>query len=148
MTMPNAQHSSTFPGVAVLLARLTLGLMFAMAGWFKVFSLGPLAHAQRLFVEPYADTFLPRWALWTMGTVIPVIELLAGVLLLVGWRRRLALALVSGVLVVVTFGHLLKDPFFDLTTHVMPRLALVLFLLMVPWDGDRWVVDRWVESRT
>lgn len=65
-----------------------------MAGAWKVFALGPMEHARSLFVEPYAHTFLPRWALWTTGTVVPVVELVAGGLLLLGlWTRGTLLAM-------------------------------------------------------
>jgi hypothetical protein len=62
-----------------------------MAGFWKVFTLGPIAHAQGMFVEGYADCFLPVWSLWLTGTTIPVVELVAGAMLLVGWRVREAL---------------------------------------------------------
>ena len=75
---------------ALLLARSLLGLIFAMAGFWKVFTLGPLEHASGMFVEAYADTFLPTWSLWLTGTTIPAIELIAGVALLIGWRVRAA----------------------------------------------------------
>jgi hypothetical protein len=55
-----------------------LGLIFFMAGWWKTFDLGPAEHARRLFVEPYADTWLPVWLLWASGTMIPIVELVAG----------------------------------------------------------------------
>src|SRR6266567_8364196 len=62
---------------ALLFARLVLGLIFFMAGVYKVFKLGPLEHARKYFL-PYADTFLPTWSLWATGVVIPFIELVAG----------------------------------------------------------------------
>ena len=61
---------------AILFARLVLGLIFFMAGVFKVFQLGPLEHARKYFL-PYADTFLPAWSLWATGVTIPFIELMA-----------------------------------------------------------------------
>ena len=48
---------------ALLMARVTLGLIFFMAGVYKVFSLGALEHARAYFL-PYTDTFLPEWSLW------------------------------------------------------------------------------------
>ena len=60
---------------AILIARAILGLIFFMAGVWKVFQLGPLQHARRFFVDPYAHTFLPRWSLWATGTTVPVVEL-------------------------------------------------------------------------
>ncbi len=122
-------------GWAVLFARLVLGLIFFMAGFWKVFQLGPLEHARKYFL-PFADTFLPVWSLWFVGVTIPFVELLAGALLLIGLRVREALIALGGVLVIVTFGHLLREPLFNLTGHVIPRLALLLFLLWCPREVD------------
>ena len=120
---------------AVLFARLVLGLIFFMAGFWKVFQLGPLEHARKYFL-PFADTFLPVWSLWSVGVAIPFIELLAGALLLIGLRVREALIGLGGVLVIVTFGHLLREPLFNFSGHVIPRLALLLFLLWCPREVD------------
>ena len=132
---------------ALLVARLILGLIFFMAGVWKVFGLGPLEHARRLFVEPYVHTFLPRWALWATGTVVPVVELVAGGLLLLGLRIRDALLALGAVLVLVTFGHLLLEPLYEFHTHVIPRAALLLFLLAMPAAEDRFSMDGWLRSR-
>ena len=129
---------------ALLLARVVLGLIFFMAGLFKVFSLGPVQHAQRFFL-PYADTFLPVWSLWATGTVIPIVELVAGALLLMGWRVREALLSLGGVLAIVTFGHLLKEPLYPFHEHVIPRLALLLFILVMPPQDDRFSLDGWLR---
>jgi uncharacterized membrane protein YphA (DoxX/SURF4 family) len=122
-------------GWAVLFARLVLGLIFFMAGFWKVFQLGPLEHARKYFL-PFADTFLPVWSLWFVGVTIPFVELLGGALLLIGLRVREALIALGGVLVIVTFGHLLRDPLFNFSGHVIPRLALLLFLLWCPREVD------------
>jgi uncharacterized membrane protein YphA (DoxX/SURF4 family) len=132
---------------AILIARWILGLIFFMAGLWKVFTLGPIEHAQRYFLTPYADTFLPTWALWTTGTVIPFVELVSGGLLLVGFFTRAALLSLGGVLVVVTFGHLLKQPLYEFHTHVIPRAALLLFVLAMPRAQDRFGLEAWMDSR-
>jgi uncharacterized membrane protein YphA (DoxX/SURF4 family) len=133
---------------AIFLARLTLGLIFFMAGWWKVFELGPLEHARRLFVEPYAKTFLPVWSLWITGATIPIMELVAGGLLLIGLRTRAALYTLGAVLVLVTFGHLVRDPLYEFHTHVIPRLTLLLFVLVMPSQEDRVSVDYWMALRS
>jgi uncharacterized membrane protein YphA (DoxX/SURF4 family) len=125
---------------ALLFARLVLGLIFFMAGIWKVFQLGPLEHARKYFL-PFADTFLPVWSLWFVGVTIPLVELVAGALLLIGLRVREALIALGGVLVIVTFGHLLREPLYDLTGHVIPRLALLLFLLWCPRELDWFSLD-------
>jgi uncharacterized membrane protein YphA (DoxX/SURF4 family) len=133
-------------GWAVLFARLVLGLIFFMAGVGKVFQLGPVEHARKYFL-PFADTFLPVWSLWLVGVTVPFVELVAGGLLILGLRTREALIALGAVLVVVTFGHLLHDPLFNFSGHVIPRLALLLFLLWCPRELDRYCLDWWLKPR-
>ena len=125
---------------AVLFARLVLGLIFFMAGVWKVFQLGPLNHARKWFL-PYADTFLPVWSLWATGVTIPFVELIAGALVIAGLRVHEALIALGFVLAIVTFGHLLKEPLYEFHTHVIPRLALLLFVFMIPHEDDRFSLD-------
>jgi len=133
---------------AILFARLVLGLIFFMAGVMKVFQLGPLNHARKYFL-PFADTFLPVWSLWAMGVIIPFVELIAGAMVILGLRVREALVALGFVLAVVTFGHLLKEPLYEFHTHVIPRLALLLFILLLPRSNDYFSLDYlvWRQKR-
>ena len=131
---------------AIFFAREVLAFIFFMAGVYKVFQLGPLGHARKYFL-PFADTFLPVWSLWATGTVIPFVELVAGGLLLIGLRIREALVALGFVLVIVTFGHLLKEPLYPFHEHVIPRLALLLFALLFPATDDQISVDAWLAKR-
>jgi len=131
---------------ALLFARLVLGLIFFMAGVYKVFQLGPLEHARKYFL-PYADTFLPIWSLWATGVIIPIVELVAGGLLILGLWTREALVSLGFVLAIVTFGHLLKEPLYEFHTHVIPRLALLLFIFLLPQEDDRFSLDYLLKLR-
>jgi uncharacterized membrane protein YphA (DoxX/SURF4 family) len=117
-----------------------------MAGVFKVFQLTPAGHVRKWFL-PFDDTFLPAWSLWAAGLAIPFVELVAGGLLLAGFRIRAALVALGGVLVVVTFGHLLHEPLYPFHEHVFPRLALLVFVLAMPEDDDRFSIDALIRSR-
>ena len=135
---------------ALLFARGVLGFIFFMAGVYKVFQMGPLGHARKYFIEPYAGTFLPTWSLWAVGGIIPIVELVAGALVIIGLRTREALVALGCILVVVTFGHLLKEPLYEFHTHVIPRLALLLFVLILPREDDRFSLDyllTWRKAR-
>ncbi len=136
-------ESTTGRACGILLARLVLGLMFFQGAVWRVFNVGPVEHARRFFVEPFADSFLPEWALWVAGTAVPFAELAGGALVLVGLWRLPGLLLLGGVLVVVTFGHLVAEPIYAFNAHVMPRLVLVVFLLMMPPGWDRYSIDEW-----
>lgn len=132
---------------AILFARGVLGLIFFMAGAWKVFTLTPAGHAHRWFVDPYADTFLPAWSLWAAGVAIPFVELGGGALMLAGWRVREAGIALGCVLLVVTFGDLLKEPLYEFHSHVIPRLALLVFVLMISPESDRYSLDALIARR-
>lgn len=132
--------------LAAFAARVILGLIFFMAGWWKVFTLGALQHAQSGFVEPYADTWLPVSALWAAGTAVPFVELVGGGLMLVGWLRWPAALGLGGVLVLVTFGHLLAEPLYAFDAHVVPRTVLLIVVLAL-FSEDRWSMDGWLARR-
>lgn len=141
------RHDERSRAWALLFARLVLGFIFFMAGVYKVFELTPAGHVRKWFL-PYTDTFLPVWSLWAVGLAIPFVELAAGGLLLAGWRIREALLALGAVLVVVTFGHLVKEPLYPFHEHVFPRLALVVFLLAMPRDADTFSIDGVLRARS
>ncbi len=139
-------HETRGMAWAIFLARAVLGLIFFMAGAYKVFQQGPVGHVKRWFL-PYTDTFLPLWSLWAVGLTIPFVELIAGAMVILGWRTRAALIALGGVLVTVTFGHLLKQPLYTFHEHVIPRLVLLLFVLALPPEADRLSLDALIRAK-
>lgn len=133
--------------IAIFVVRWILGLLFLMAGYWKVFVLTPAAHATRFFVDGFADTWIPHWLLQGLGYSIPVVELAAGILLCLGLRTREALIAVGLLLVITTYGHALQEPLFDIDGHTFTRLALIVFLLIAPEGQDRWSADGWLRQR-
>ena len=131
-------------GWARFFCRVMLGLIFAMAGWYKCFTMTPLGHAKTYFTEPYSDTWIPHVLLLATGVVVPVVELVAGTLLLAGFRTREALVALGFILLLVTYGHLLKEPLFSITAHIFPRTALMIAVFLLPSSEDLLSVDRWV----
>jgi uncharacterized membrane protein YphA (DoxX/SURF4 family) len=75
------------------------------------------------------------------------IELVAGALVILGWRTTNALVALGLVLAIVTFGHLLKEPLYEFHTHVIPRLALLLFILLLLRRDDRFSIDYLLRRR-
>jgi uncharacterized membrane protein YphA (DoxX/SURF4 family) len=130
-----------------LFARLMLGLIFFMAGWHKVFVMTPAVHASTFFTGPYADTWIPQALLWLTGVSIPILELVAGGLLLMGWRVREALLVLGAILLLVTYGHLLKEPLFSITGHIFPRSVLLAAIFLLPEKEDRLSLDTWLAGR-
>ncbi len=132
--------------IAVFIVRWILGILFLMAGYWKVFVLTPAQHAQQFFVERFADHWIPEWLLYALGNLIPVLEFVAGLLLCLGLRTREALIAVGLLLIVTTYGHALQEPLFDIDGHTFTRLALIIFLLLAPQDCDRYSADNWLSQ--
>jgi hypothetical protein len=57
-----------------------------------------------------------------------------------------ALLSLGAVLVLVTFGHLLKEPLYEFHTHVIPRLALLAVVLLLPREDDVISADGFLRS--
>jgi thiosulfate dehydrogenase [quinone] large subunit len=79
------------------------------------------------------------------GYGIPFLELVAGLLICIGFRTREALIAVGLLLIVTTYGHALQQPLFDIDGHTFTRLALIVFLLLAP--NDRYSIDHWLLAR-
>src|SRR5687767_830610 len=103
-----------------------------------------IGHAQKLFIGPYVGTWIPLWMLWTVGTVIPVVEFVAGWMVVVGWRVRECLVALALILMTVTYGHLLIEPLFNFNGHVIPRALMLLVVALLPRDADWYSVDYWL----
>jgi len=128
-------------------SRWMLGLIFFMAGWAKCFVMTPAVHASTYFTGPYADTWIPQPLLLITGLTIPVLELVGGVMLLLGLKVRWALVALGCLLLLVTYGHLLKEPLFSITGHIFPRLVLLAAVMLLPAEKDRLTLDAWRERR-
>ncbi len=128
---------------AALLARLLIGTLMTMAGWWKVFILGADQHADRFFIQGFTDHWIPDWILLILGYTIPFAELILGLTLLLGLFRLPSLVLVGLLHILTTYGHALQQPLFDIDGHTFTRMALILFLLMLPEGTDKLSVDYW-----
>ena len=137
----------TDKGWARMFARGLVGIIFFMAGWWKCFELTPMQHARGMFVEGFADTWIPAFLLWALGLAIPVVELVAGALLIVGFRTREALIAVGFILLIVTYGHTLQEPLYSTQGHIFPRGVFMLFAFMLPAEEDKLTVDYWLAAR-
>lgn len=130
--------------IAVLTARLLLGFIFLMQGYGKVFTIGLDKVYNGFFKETYKD-LLPDFI--TLGTAYftSYVELIAGFMLVIGFKKNIAYVLLATVLVMVTFGHGLAQPIWDLS-NVMFRAMLLIFLLMVPQSLDKFSLDGFINS--
>jgi uncharacterized membrane protein YphA (DoxX/SURF4 family) len=131
--------------IAVSTIRLLLGFIFFFQGFGKVFTFGLDKVYKNFFLASYAD-LLPDFLLFFTAYYTSFIELIGGALLIIGFKRDYALYALASVLVIVTFGHGLKDPIWDLS-HVMFRAILLVSLLLLPKKLDIYTVDRFIQKK-
>ena len=130
---------------ALFFLRTLLGLLFFMQGFGKVFKYGVEGVYQSAF-QSFEAGILPKWLLWSTAYFTSYVELIAGLLLILGLFRKEALYLLALVLLIVSFGHGLQQPIWDLS-HVMPRSILLVSLLLLPSNWDYWHLDRILRKK-
>lgn len=124
---------------ALLFTRALLGIIFLMQGYGKIFTYTvPKVYA--LFFKDFEKTFLPKWLIWGTAYYTSYIEMICGFLLIIGLFRKYALYLLAVDLLIVSFGHGILEPIWDLQ-HVMPRAILLITILLVPQQWDQWNTD-------
>ena len=131
--------------IAVLTTRLLLGFIFLMQGYGKVFTWGvEKLYNMEFFHEAYKN-ILPDYITHATAYYSSYIELIGGLLLVLGFKRDYALYALASVLIIVTFGHGLAEPIWDLS-HVMYRAILLIALLISPKEWDRYSFDFYFQK--
>ena len=129
--------------VAYLMVRLTMGFhMFAHGG----VRLPILPDFAAQTVTEFASVrliglpFFPAWLVYPFAFSVPIVEFLVGVLLIVGFKTRLA-SLAGGVtLLLLMFGTVARMNFG--TAHLMWFYVLIFALLAGANFADRYSLDR------
>jgi putative oxidoreductase len=133
--------------IAVLIIRMLLGLIFLMQGFGKVFTFGvENVYNADFFYGTYKD-LLPGLIIKVTAYYTSYIELIGGLLLILGLKTSYTLFALSSVLIIVTFGHGLAEPIWDLS-HVMWRAIPLVSLLLLPKQWDKFSMDHIITKYT
>lgn len=132
--------------VAVLTIRLLLGFIVFFQGFGKVFKMGLNNVYESFFNKAPLNDLLPDFLLLSTAYYTSLVELIVGFLIIIGLKRDIALYFLASVLVIVSFGHGLESPIWDLS-HVMYRAILLVALLLLPKDYDRYSIDSIINKK-
>jgi thiosulfate dehydrogenase [quinone] large subunit len=113
---------------AYVLFRLLTGLDFFGHGFARIFTGSHLSGFAQGMVKSMASTPLPSSLTLVSGYAIPCVELLIGILLLLGLFTRYTLILAFLLMFVLMFGITLKQDWSIAMQQLM--YGLVLFLLL------------------
>lgn len=124
---------------AVASVRLMLGLVFFMAGILKVV----VPHLGQAFSGQLAAANIPFQEFNLF--VFPIVEMLLGIFLLLGFHTRVSAAVAAASMIVATYVHVVvEDPSLFPLQPVEPvgPLVLLLMLAYVLWKGaGAWSFD-------
>jgi uncharacterized membrane protein YphA (DoxX/SURF4 family) len=123
--------------------RMLLGIIFFMQGYGKIFAIG-VSKVYDMFFKDFEKTFLPKWLIIFTAYYTSYIELIAGFLLIIGLFRKFAMYLLALDLLIVSFGHGLMEPIWDLS-HVIPRAILLASLFLLPAEWDKWNINALIK---
>jgi uncharacterized membrane protein YphA (DoxX/SURF4 family) len=126
--------------IAVLLARLLLGILFIFQGYDKIFKVGVKGVIQ--VIQPsYRLIKVPRMLVIFVAYFTSYIEFFCGFLVFIGLFKFTALYLLGIDLLIVSFGLALIDPLPKME-NVFPRFILILILLIIPREYDVFSLHR------
>ena len=133
--------------VAYLMVRLTMGFHMFAHGAVRLPILADFASqtvtefaAVRLIGLP----FFPAWLVYPFALSVPVVEFLVGILLILGFKTKLA-SIAGGVtLLLLMFGTVARMNFG--TAHLMWFYVLIFALLAGANVADRYSLDRMART--
>ncbi len=126
--------------VIALIARVFLGMLFFFQGYDKVFNV-KISGVVGTFDSSYNKTGLPKSFLWAGAYVTSYLELVGGLMLILGLFKYAALYLLGFDLLLAAVGLSILSPMWELK-HAFPRLILLLIVLALPPNWDLWSVDQ------
>lgn len=141
----NNNKMNTNKKIALLTIRLLLGFIFFFQGFGKIFDIGVDTVYNNFFAKPY-EGILPDFLLQGTAYYTSYVEFLGGLLLIIGLKRDYTLYALASVLIIVTFGHGLVAPIWDLS-HVMYRAILLVALLLLPKEWDHYRLDTLFKKK-
>jgi len=125
---------------AAFIARVFLGVLFFLQGYDKVFRLGVKQVVQAVDT-PLSERGVPKF-MNTLGAYFTsYIELICGAFLILGFIKYYCLYLLGFDMLFAAIAFGIVEPVWDMK-HIFPRLALLLFLLIIPSQWDVLSVDH------
>lgn len=132
--------------IAIITLRLILGITFAMRGYWKIFNWGLDNVYNNFFYKTYKDLISSDILIYITAFYTSYAELIAGLFLVIGFKRNYALYILASVLIIVTFGHALAEPVWDMS-HIIFHTILLATLLFLPEEWDIFSVDYFLKRK-
>lgn len=120
-----------------LLIRFSMGIIFFAHGLGKVLT---FPKSPEGIIEGFAETWLPNFVVTPFAYGLPFVELLIGLLLLVGYKYLPTLMATGIVLAILSFGKVVQGQ----PQGVAPNLTYLLVVAVGIYfaDSNRWKLGK------
>lgn len=125
---------SNMDAAAIFTVRVILGILFFSQAYDKVFTVG-LKEFNKTVAEGLMSTKVPNTFVRLSTFISSYVELIGGVLLILGLFLPIVYLLLAFNLIMVTLSFSYLKPIWDLK-HVFPRLIMLVFLMAIPSSSD------------
>jgi thiosulfate dehydrogenase (quinone) large subunit len=128
--------------IAHLLLRVMVGGIFLNSGFNKIFNIP--AFVERM-VKTLDASYIPDVLIRLGAYPVPIIEIVVGLLLILGLSTRIASILTSTLMIMLTFGAMSAQ----LPELVSSQLiyGIVLFLLLATCRYNWFSIDSWLRRK-
>jgi thiosulfate dehydrogenase [quinone] large subunit len=127
---------------AYTLLRVLIGVNFFNHGFVR---LGNIPGFAQSMVDLFQDTFVPEPLVRGPALLVPIVELIGGLLIAIGFATFPALVTVFGLMIVLTYGVTLIQNWDAATSQLV--YALVLFIVLAARSFNTISVDGWLARR-
>lgn len=124
--------------LASFLMRVILGILLFAQGYEKIFKIG--IHEVENTVTDYEQSKLPSWLTNPIVLINSIIELVGGLLLILGLFKSYAIYAISFNFLIVAIGLSMNKSMWDME-HFFPRLFFLVMILILPSQYDQWSLD-------
>lgn len=124
--------------------RFIAGALFFFQAYDKLFRIGLVGTADTV-TELYREIGVPLWFVRFSVGVSTYIELIGGVLLLLGLFKTVAIVILGINLMMVTVAFGMRQGMWD-AQHVFVRLVLLVAIGVMPESWDAWTLQNWFDS--
>ncbi len=128
--------------LAYTLLRIVIGVNYFNHGFVR---LGNIPGFANTMVEMFQDTFVPALLVRGPALLVPIVELIAGFLIILGLATRGALVATFGLMVVLMYGVTLIQNWDAATSQLV--YCLVLFILIAGLRFNTASLDALWERR-
>ncbi len=126
--------------IAYFFLRLIFGINFFNHGFTR---LGDLPGFAQSMADLFQNTFAPSWLVWAIGFCVPIVELIIGILMIVGWQTQPALMTGFGLMAILMYGVTLLQ---NWDTASSQLIYCLVFFVLIAFNNYNLISLDWVNA--